>query len=35
MKQIRFKLWEIDLIFRMKGWANEEKQKLEKEVSDV
>lgn len=34
LKQFRFKLVEIDLIFRMKAWANDEKQQLEKEVSD-
>jgi hypothetical protein len=34
LKQMRFKLVEIDLIFRMKYWAFDEKQRLEKEVSD-
>lgn len=35
LKQFRFTLYEIDLIFRMKSWSNDEKQKLEKEVADV
>ena len=35
LKQFHFTLYEIDLIFRMKNWANDEKQKLEKEVADV
>jgi len=32
--QFRFTLYENELLLRMKGWANDEKNKIEKEVSD-
>ncbi len=31
--QFRFTIYENELLFRMKGWAREEKDNLEKEVS--
>jgi len=33
--QFRFTIYEVHLIFRMKNWAEDEKQKLLEEVNDA